>query len=97
MDMKVPTPRDAQAWAKHFGLERSRNEIVLTGLPSMICNESFAMIPGMHLIDRDFVLRLDSTGRANQRHDLYRELLPRVRSLLDRAGNTPQHVAESSR
>jgi hypothetical protein len=52
----------------------------------MIGDESFAMIPGVQLVDRDFILCVDSTGRSNQQHDLYRDLLPRVPSLLSSDG-----------
>ncbi len=83
LDMRAPTAEDARAWAEHFGLERAKNEIVLAGLPSMIGDASYRMIPGLQLIDQDLVLRADSTGRSNQQHDLYRELLPRVRQMLD--------------
>ena len=40
------------------------------------------MIPGLQLIDQAMILRMDSTGDSNQQHDLYRELLPRVREML---------------
>jgi hypothetical protein len=82
LDMRAPTAEDARAWAEHFGLERANNEIVLAGLPWMIGNTSYQMIPGLQLIDKDGILRVDSTGRSNQQHDLYRELLPKVREML---------------
>ena len=93
MDLQAPTPDDAKAWAEHYGLDRSQNEIVLTGLPSMIGDESFAMIPGVQLVDRDFILCVDSTGRSNQQHDLYRDLLPRVPSLLPSVGTRPAETS----
>ena len=49
----------------------------------MIGDASYRMIPGLQLIDQDMILRVDSTGRSNQQHDLYRELLPKVREMLD--------------
>jgi hypothetical protein len=82
LDMQAPTVDDARAWAAHFGMDRSRNQIVLAGTPSQLNQASYAMIPGLQLVDQRFTLRYDSTGRSNQRHDLYRELLPGVRSLL---------------
>ncbi len=82
LDMRAPTVADARAWAEHFGWERANNEIVLAGLPSMIGEESYRMIPGLQLIDQEMVLRVDSTGRSDQQHDLYRELLPRVAEML---------------
>jgi len=87
MDMRAPTPSDARAWADHFGMDRSKNEIVLTGLPSMMGDQSFAMIPGVHLVDRNFILCVDSAGRSDQTHDLYRDLLPRARALHDGSSN----------
>ena len=50
----------------------------------MVSQASYEMIPGLQLVDQDFTLRYNSTGRTNQRHDLYRELLPGVRALLSR-------------
>jgi thiol-disulfide isomerase/thioredoxin len=85
MSMRAPTPRDAKAWADHFGLDRSKNEIVLAGLSSMISEETYQMIPGTQLIDQEFILRVDSTGRSARKHDLYRVLLPHVRKLLRRS------------
>jgi len=58
MDMKEPTPDDAKSWAEHYGMDRSKNEIILAGLPSMIGDESFAMIPGMQLVDRNLLYSL---------------------------------------
>ncbi|WP_145057078.1 thioredoxin domain-containing protein [Adhaeretor mobilis] len=81
--MRAPTAEDARAWAEHFGLERAKNEIVLAGLPSMIGDASYRMIPGLQLIDQEMVLRADGTGRSHQQHDLYRELLPGVRKMLE--------------
>jgi len=84
LDMQAPTVDDARAWADHFGLDRRRNQIVLAATPAMVNQASYQMIPGLQLVDRDFNLRFDSTGRSNQRHDLYRELLPGVRAMLNR-------------
>ena len=82
LDMQTPTVEDARAWAAHFGMDRRRNQIVLAGSPEMLNQASYQMIPGLQLVDQRFMLRYDSTGRTNQRHDLYRELLPAVRQLL---------------
>ena len=84
LDMQAPSPADARAWAEHFGIDRSKNHIVLAGLPTMISQASYAMIPGLQLVDRDFILRVDATGRSGQRHNLYRDLLPRVGAMLSR-------------
>lgn len=73
--MTSPTQQEVAAWAEHFQLRRSAGEIVLRGDPSMLGPATYAMIPGFQLIDRDFVLRYDSSGHQ-PRHDLYRDLLP---------------------
>lgn len=80
-EMKAPTPSERLAWAEHFGLEREKNQIVLSATEEMLGPEARAMIPGFQLIDRDFVLRADSTGHQPQ-HDLYSELLPMLSELL---------------
>lgn len=84
LDMSAPTVEDARAWADHFGMDRQRNQIVLAGSPELVTQDSYQMIPGLQLVDQDFTLRYDSTGRTNQRHDLYGELLPGVPVLLSR-------------
>lgn len=82
LDMQTPTVDDARAWADHFGMDHHRNQIVLAGTPELLNEASYKMIPGLQLVDQRFTLRYDSTGRTNQRHDLYRELLPAVQKLL---------------
>jgi hypothetical protein len=81
-DMSAAIPLDASRWARHFGMDRSKNRVVLTAEPHLVNPATHAMIPGFQLIDKDFILRYDSTGH-NPRHDLYRELLPGMRKLLD--------------
>lgn len=81
-ELTAPSPTQVRDWAKHFGLERSNNEIVLRAEPYLLGPETRGMIPGFQLIDKDFVLRYDSTGHA-PRHDLYQELLPAVRRLAE--------------
>ncbi len=73
--MTSPTQQEVTAWARHFGMNRQDNEIVLQGDPSMLGRASYQMIPGFHLIDRDFILRYDSSGHQSA-CDLYRDLLP---------------------
>ena len=73
--MSNPTQDEVSGWARHFGMARGKNHIVLRGERSMINRQTYNMIPGFHLIDRDFVLRVDSSGHQPT-HDLYRELLP---------------------
>lgn len=67
-------------WAKHFQMERQDHKIVLRGDPSMLGQETHEMIPGFHLIDRDFILRSDSCGH-HPTDNLYTDLLPLLRRL----------------
>ncbi|MEX2186070.1 MAG: hypothetical protein WD875_04715 [Pirellulales bacterium] len=80
----APTSADAAAWAEHFGMERSKNQIVLVGTKEMATRQSYDMIPGFHLIDRDFKFDRDSAGH-NPKHNLYKDLLPRMRELVEAA------------
>ena len=73
--IRAPSPDDARAWAKHFGMDRSQNKIVLAGTPQLATRQSYDMIPGFQLIDRNGKLLRDSTGHQPA-HDLYRDLLP---------------------
>jgi hypothetical protein len=79
--MQAPTAEDAAAWAKHFGMDRAKNQIVLVGLPAMATRESYDMIPGFHLVNRQFRLDRESAGHAPL-HNLYTELLPRMGKLV---------------
>lgn len=73
--MSAPTREEVSGWAKHFQLDQAPNTLVLRGDASMLGKHTYDMIPGFHLIDRDFVLRYDSSGHR-PKHDLYRDLLP---------------------
>lgn len=81
-DMAEPSLEDARDWASHFGLKESDGHVVLIGSPSTFGNRTRAMIPGFQLVDRDFVLRYDAAGHSPP-HDLWRELLPALPSLLE--------------
>lgn len=83
MSMGAPSPDDVRAWARHFGFERSKNRIVLAGTASLLGPASFNMVPGFQLVDRNFVLRADSTGHS-PRHNLFDHLLPMVPQLLEK-------------
>lgn len=73
--MGSPTPQEVTGWANHFDMDRDAGEIVLQGSDAMLSRATYQMIPGFHLIDRDFVLQYDSSGH-HPSCDLYRELLP---------------------
>ncbi|HMD60418.1 MAG TPA: hypothetical protein VKG78_03255, partial [Opitutaceae bacterium] len=75
MNLKAPTVEAVKSWADHFRLSNRANIHVLAGTPEMIGPASFAMIPGIHLIGRDFVLRSEFFGHGGG-SDLYRDLLP---------------------
>ena len=82
--MGVPGPEDAKKWAEHFHFDRSKNRIVLAGAKEFLApenyNASYNLVPGFQLIDRDFILRSDSTGH-NPHDGLYTQLLSMVPQL----------------
>ena len=80
-DMDAPSVDDAREWAEHYGLDDRPNHVVLVGDPRMLGPDTFSMIPGLEVVDRDFVLRFDSAGRGAP-HDLWRDLWPGVAGVL---------------
>lgn len=78
--VSAPTQAEVNGWAEHFHMDRDANQIVLRGDPSMLSRQTYEMIPGFHLIDRDFVLRSDSCGH-HPHDDLYKDLLPMLRTM----------------
>ncbi len=72
MSMQAPTPEDARSWAAHFKLDRARNQIVLAGKKELIGPASYNLIPGFQLVDKDFVLRSDSTGNRRDSQGVHR-------------------------
>lgn len=78
--LSAPTQAEVTDWADHFQMDREDNEIVLRGDRSMLSRESYEMIPGFQLIDRDFILRSDSCGH-HPTDNLYTDLLPLMGSL----------------
>lgn len=81
MQMQAPTVDDLKRWVAHFPALRKPNCVVLAGTPEMIGDASYAMIPGVQLIDRQFVLRSDFRGHGGG-DDLGGHLLPLVRQLM---------------
>lgn len=77
MQYKAPTEEDARDWAEHFGLDNKPNIYVLAADQRYINPASYAMIPGFFLIDKDFILRSDSTGH-NPKHNLFTHLFPEL-------------------
>jgi len=75
-----PILADVQDWARHFGMDRYRNEVVLVGDARFISPETRRLIPGFHLIDRQGVLRAIHSN--DPRHDnLWSSLLPKMGEL----------------
>lgn len=72
---------DVAAWRKHFELSRASNWYVLTGGAALANQDSFKMVPGFLLLDKNLNLRYDATGH-NPKHNLYTQLLPAVQKLL---------------
>lgn len=82
LDEKAPRLADAREWAEHYGIDRRSNHVVLLGDASLIGPESYRMIPGLQVVDRNFVLRYDGAGRRAP-HDLWTQLWPGVAGVLD--------------
>ncbi len=80
-DMQPPSAADAREWAAHYGLNERANHVVWIADKALLGPETRGMIPGVQVVDREFVLRFDSTGRQAP-HDLWTELLPGIPSLL---------------
>ena len=79
--LKAPTLAEARAWANHFGFGQGANQLVLIADQRYQNDASYNMIPGFQLIDKNFVLRSDSSGHQ-PKNDLYGQLLPMIRQLL---------------
>ncbi len=86
MSMGAPTTEDARRWAEHFQLDRSKDEVVLAGKKELLGRDSYNLIPGFQLVDKNFIVRSDSTGH-NPRDNLYTELLPKVRELVEESAS----------
>ena len=80
-NMNQPNEDDARFWAEHFGLDKYENVLVVVSKSDLRGKESFRMIPGFQLVDRQFILRKDATGH-HPRHNLFKDLLPAVSSLI---------------
>jgi thiol-disulfide isomerase/thioredoxin len=80
--MGSPTVDELRAWADHFGFRRDRNQLVLGGANLTANEASLEIVPGFQLLDKNFVLRYDSTG-AQPKDDLYSALLPQILPLME--------------
>jgi len=77
---RPPTLAEARGWAKHFGMDAAPNRVVLIAPPHLLSAQTWAMIPSFQLIDKNFILRADAGNPPRQ--NLYRELIPLAKTLL---------------
>lgn len=81
MRMGPPKAKDAAQWAKHFRKKKSRHEYVVVSPYDLRGSVSYNLVPGFQLIDKDFILRSDSTGH-NPKQNMYKTLFPMVPILI---------------
>ena len=80
LSMKPPTWEHAALWREHFPTNFTHHEVVVPK-ESLISPQSYDLIPGFQLVDRNFILRSDFTGHRPQ-NSLHQHLLPRLSELL---------------
>ena len=80
-DRSAPNVDDAKRWAEHFDLSGRQNVYVAVARRDLRSQASAAMTPGFQLVDKNAILRADSTG-FEPRHDLFGELLPEIPNLM---------------
>jgi hypothetical protein len=81
LQMGPPKVKDAEIWAKHYGLLDASNRVVAVPKTDLRGDVAYKLIPGFQLIDKNLILQFDATGHA-PRHSLYRDLLPAIRRFL---------------
>ncbi len=81
MDMDHPSMKDAINWGRHFRISSKKGHYTAVSLVDLRNQDSFKMIPGFQLIDRNFILRSDSTGH-NPKDDLYYRLIPHLDEIM---------------
>ncbi len=72
---------DAKSWADHFDLSSEDGEIVAVPKKDIRGEESDKIITGFQLIDKNHILRVDSSG-PNPKHNLRMTLVPLLPKLL---------------
>jgi hypothetical protein len=77
----APTLEQARQWRAHFSSTWKKHPVILVGTLDLLRSVPIERIPGFQLVDREFVLRFDTTGHQPV-HNLYNELLPGVAKLL---------------
>lgn len=81
-DLKMGTPskEEIAAWAKHFKLDNLNNTYVVAPTGHRPKN-SYKLIPGFHLLDKNFKVVSDSSGHY-PKNNLYRHLIPLLAKLV---------------
>lgn len=80
MAMQHPAAEDARTWEDFFDFGGISNRIVATTRKDLRGSASYNLIPGFQLLDKNLILRKDSTGHS-PRHNLS-ELLSLVPQLI---------------
>lgn len=73
---------DAEHWAEHFGLKEADNIIVAVPSKDMRSDESQSLVTGFQLLDKNMILRVDSSG-VMPKHNLQMTLVPLVPKLIN--------------
>ena len=81
LNLQAPTQADARQWAAHFGFDRAQNQIVLAGTKELLGDAAYNLIPGFQLVDKNFIVRSDSTGH-HPKENLFTTLIPMISQLL---------------
>ena len=87
--LETPTAQDLAGWRTHFHMENHKNTSIVSS-SELASADTFKMIPGFMLLDKDRSVIFDSTGH-NPKHNLYTELLPGIKPLLNRHQQREQY------
>ena len=79
--LESPTAQDLNDWRSHFQMNRYDNAYIVSS-SELASGDTFKMIPGFMLLDRNQSVVFDATGH-NPKHNLYSELLPGVKVMLE--------------
>lgn len=78
LNNQAPSAEEVRKWRDHFKLrQRYPGMVFMVADPRMVGAASYDMIPGFHLIDRDFRFVKDASGHR-PRNNLWTELLPEL-------------------
>lgn len=77
LSLNPPTPSQLADWRRHFHLNEHPEAYVVGGGAALASGVTYRMIPGVLLLDREGIVRVDSTGDT-PKQDLFRELLPEL-------------------